>query len=237
MNDMKKRFNMRSAMLCVAVMALLAGCSSATGPMFSAWSVDRQDGKQTYRVDCHGLIEGAGTCYREAQEICHDQPVHPVEAQAPLGSTTSDGKPNTRTLIFQCGEQPQSIAAAPVAAPIAVPVPKHVTLAGDANFDFNKATLTAAAKERLGKLISDAKGMSFGKVTVTGYTDGVGSDSYNLNLSRARAQAVANYLQSHGLNADQFDIQGRGRANPVATNGTADGRSQNRRVEITLTKN
>ncbi|WP_323123738.1 OmpA family protein [Burkholderia alba] len=223
---------MRNAMLCVVV--LLAGCSTATGPTFSAWSVDRQDGKQTYRVDCHGLIEGAGTCYRKAREICHDQPVRPVEDQAPLGSTTSDGKPNTRTLIFQCGEQPQTIAVAPVVTPISVPALKQVALAGDANFDFGKATLTIAAKERLDKLISDAKDMSFGKVVVTGYTDGVGSDVYNMNLSRARAQAVANYLQSHGLNASQFDIQGRGAANPVATNGTAEGRSQNRRVEIAL---
>lgn len=225
---------MRNATLCVVATVLLAGCSSATGPMFSAWSVDRQDGKQTYRVDCHGLIEGAGTCYRKAREICHDQQVRPVEDQAPLGSTTSDGKPNTRTLIFQCGEQPQPTAASPVVAPIAVPAQKHMTLAGDANFDFNKATLTIAAKERLDKLISDAKGMSFAKVVVTGYTDGIGSDSYNLGLSRARAQTVANYLRLHGMNATRFDTQGRGSASPIATNGTVEGRSQNRRVEISL---
>ncbi|MCA8023664.1 OmpA family protein [Burkholderia metallica] len=225
---------MRNAMSCVVLMVFLAGCSSATGPTFSSWSIDRQDGKQTYRVDCHGLFEGAETCYRKAREICHDQPLRPVEDLAPLGSKTSDGKPNTRTLIFQCGEQPQPVAAAPAVAPVAVPVPKHVMLAGDANFDFNKATLTPAAKERLDKLISDAKGMNFGKVAAIGYTDGVGSDAYNLRLSRARAQAVVNYLQSHGLNAARFDIQGRGRADPVATSGTAEGRSKNRRVEITL---
>ncbi|WP_175836999.1 OmpA family protein [Burkholderia anthina] len=229
---------MRNAMLCVAAMVVLAGCSSATGPTFSAWSVDRQDGQRTYRVDCRGLIEGAATCYRKASEICHDQTVRPVEDLAPLGSTTSDGKPNTRTLIFQCGAAPQPVEAAPAAAvvpaPVVVPAPQHLTLAGDANFDFNKATLTPAAKERLDKLVADAKGMSFGAVAIDGYTDGIGSDAYNLRLSRARAQTVANYLKSQGLNAVQFDVHGHGKAGPVATNGTVEGRSQNRRVEITL---
>ncbi|WP_063906209.1 OmpA family protein [Burkholderia ubonensis] len=229
---------MRNAMLCVAAMVVLAGCSSATGPTFSAWSVDRQDGQRTYRVDCHGLIEGAATCYRKASEICHDQKVRPVEDLAPLGSTTSDGKQNTRSLIFQCGEAPQPVAAegaaAAVPAPMAVPIPQQITLAGDANFDFNKTTLTPAAKERLDKLVADAKGMSFGTIAIDGYTDGVGSDAYNLRLSRARAQTVANYLKSHGLNAAQFDVRGHGKAGPVATNETVKGRSQNRRVEITL---
>ncbi len=230
---------MRSAMLCVAAMITLAGCSSATGPNFSAWSVDRQDGQRTYRVDCHGLIEGAGTCYRKARDICHDQAVRPIEDQAPLGSTTSDGKPNTRTLIFQCGEPPpQSSTVTPAAVPVPVvaPTPRHVTLAGDANFDFNRATLTPAAKERLDKLASDAKDMKFGSVAIDGYTDGVGSDAYNVRLSRARAQAVADYLKSRGLNAARFDVQGHGKTHPVSTNGTAEGRAQNRRVEIALSQ-
>ncbi|MFW2275966.1 OmpA family protein [Burkholderia orbicola] len=228
---------MRNAMLYAVALTVLTGCSSATGPTFSAWSVDRQDGKQTYRVDCHGLIEGAQTCYRRASKICRDQPVRPVEDVAPLGSTTSDGKPNTRTLIFQCGApapKPPEAVPPTVPAPIVTPIPKHVTLTGDANFDFDKATLTPVAKERLDKLISDAKGVTFSSVAVNGYTDDVGSERYNLSLSRMRAQTVANYLQSHGLNAKRFDVQGYGKANPVAKNETAAGRSRNRRVEITL---
>lgn len=225
---------MRNAMLCLAAAVTLAGCSAATGPTFSAWSIDRQDGQRTYRVDCYGLIEGAGTCYRKAREICHDQEVRPLEDLAPLDSTTSDGKPNTRTLLFQCGEP--AAAAAPVVVPTstAVPAQQHITLAADANFDFNEATLTPDTKARLDKLVADAKGMTFSAVAVSGYTDGIGPDAYNLRLSRARAQTVANYLKSHGMNAARFDVQGYGKDGPVATNETAQGRSQNRRVEIKL---
>ncbi|NIF81830.1 OmpA family protein [Paraburkholderia sp. Cy-641] len=233
---------MRNTMLCVAAMVALAGCSSASGPSFSAWSVDRQDGQQTYRVECSGLLESAETCYRKAREICHDEAVRPLEGAAPLGSTTTDGKPDFRKLIFQCGAPaPQPSTAAPAVVPAAVPVPAplptHVTLAGDANFDFNEATLTPAAKAQLDKLVANAQGMSFGTVAIDGYTDGIGSPAYNLRLSQARAWTVANYLKSHGLNAARFDVQGHGRTHPVATNATADGRAQNRRVGITLSGN
>lgn len=232
---------MYKAMFCIATLAALAGCSSSSGPTFSAWSVYRQDGQKSYRVSCYGLLEGAGTCYRKARDICRDEPVRPIQDDAPLGSTTSDGKPNTRLLTFQCGESAATptIASTPVpaSAPIAAPAPRHVTLSGDANFEFNQATLAPAATERLDRLVSDAKGMTFSTIGVDGYTDSVGSNAYNLRLSEQRAQAVARYLQTRGLSAKQFDVHGYGKADPVATNSTAAGRAQNRRVEIVLPQN
>ncbi|MGH8232450.1 MAG: OmpA family protein, partial [Steroidobacteraceae bacterium] len=65
-----------------------------------------------------------------------------------------------------------------------------------------------------------------------GHTDSRGSDSYNDALSQRRAEAVAQALESRGVDSSRIDAVGRGKALPVATNDTAAGRQQNRRVEL-----
>ncbi|HEX7338591.1 MAG TPA: OmpA family protein [Rhodanobacteraceae bacterium] len=71
------------------------------------------------------------------------------------------------------------------------------------------------------------------KVAIDGYTDSVGTDAYNQKLSQRRAQIVYNYLTSHGIDASRLEgPTGFGEADPIATNKTADGRAQNRRVEM-----
>jgi OmpA-OmpF porin, OOP family len=71
---------------------------------------------------------------------------------------------------------------------------------------------------------------------IEGHTDSIGSESFNLGLSQRRAEAVASYLQSQGVDvAGRFEIRGYGEANPVATNDTAAGRAQNRRVVVRRT--
>lgn len=72
------------------------------------------------------------------------------------------------------------------------------------------------------------------KVQVIGYTDNTGSAAYNDKLSKQRAQAVANYLKLRGVSAARLMVYGYGENNPIASNATAAGREQNRRVEITL---
>ena len=69
---------------------------------------------------------------------------------------------------------------------------------------------------------------------IDGYTDAVGSDASNLTLSRNRAQAVATALTTMDIAAGRFHSEGHGKADPVASNDTADGRQLNRRVEVTL---
>ena len=72
------------------------------------------------------------------------------------------------------------------------------------------------------------------KLGVYGHTDNSGSDDVNAPLSEKRASAVKDYLLSKGLAADRIETKGYGSSRPVADNGTADGRSHNRRVEIML---
>jgi outer membrane protein OmpA-like peptidoglycan-associated protein len=70
---------------------------------------------------------------------------------------------------------------------------------------------------------------------IVGHTDSVGSDAYNMRLSQRRAESVATYLVQQGVPRQNIKTDWRGKREPIASNATAAGRAQNRRVEITLT--
>ncbi|APA00012.1 MULTISPECIES: OmpA family protein [Flavobacterium] len=104
-------------------------------------------------------------------------------------------------------------------------------------FDTNKSTLTAAAKANLDKLVTVFNEYPDTDITIFGYTDSTGPADYNLKLSGERATSVKNYLASKGILASRFTIQGMGIADPIADNGTVEGRAQNRRVEFAIVAN
>jgi outer membrane protein OmpA-like peptidoglycan-associated protein len=114
----------------------------------------------------------------------------------------------------------------------------HLTLGENAvRFDNNKSTLTAGAKANLDRLLPVFNQYPDTNIQVYGYTDNVGSAEYNLNLSNQRAASVKAYLVGKGLSAARFTTSGLGIADPIATNDTPEGRSQNRRVEFAITAN
>ncbi|MCO5976656.1 OmpA family protein [Ideonella sp. NS12-5] len=126
-------------------------------------------------------------------------------------------------------------APAPAPAPAAVPAAptsEKVTYAADAFFDFDKATLKPAAKEKLDDLVSKTSGMNLEVIIAVGHTDSVGSDAYNQKLSVKRADSVKAYLVSKGIEKTRVYTEGKGEKQPVASNKTAEGRAKNRRVEI-----
>ncbi|RKS03677.1 OmpA family protein [Flavobacterium sp. 102] len=104
-------------------------------------------------------------------------------------------------------------------------------------FDTNKSTLTAAAKANLDKLVPVFNQYPDTNIQIYGYTDITGSPEYNLNLSEQRAASVRTYLAGKGLSSARFTTTGLGIADPIASNDTAEGRSQNRRVEFAITAN
>jgi outer membrane protein OmpA-like peptidoglycan-associated protein len=104
-------------------------------------------------------------------------------------------------------------------------------------FDTNKSTLTTTAKANLDKLVPVFKSYADTDIVIYGYTDSTGSAEYNLNLSQQRANSVEKYLESKGINMSRFKMLGMGIADPIATNDTPEGRSQNRRVEFAITAN
>ena len=99
-------------------------------------------------------------------------------------------------------------------------------------FDKNKSTLTANAKANLDKLVPVFKEYSKTDIKIFGYTDSSGKPEYNLILSEQRAEAVKIYLGTKGILSGRFNTSGLGIADPIATNDTPEGRSQNRRVEF-----
>jgi len=115
---------------------------------------------------------------------------------------------------------------------------RRLSVVGDALFDFDAARLRADAEETLA-----AAGPEIGKLggkptRIEGHTDAVGSDSYNMSLSEARAAAVRDWLAAHDVVPPATPIKGYGKTMPIAPNVTGDGkddpigRQKNRRVEV-----
>jgi outer membrane protein OmpA-like peptidoglycan-associated protein len=101
-------------------------------------------------------------------------------------------------------------------------------------FDFDKAVLKPAAQQQLVDVVRDMRENPQLRAEIVGHTDSIGTDQYNLGLSRRRAEAVRNYLVAQGIAAAQIQTDWKGESQPIAPNNTAQGRAQNRRVEITL---
>ena len=104
----------------------------------------------------------------------------------------------------------------------------------DVLFDFNKYTLKPGAREKMAKVAGILLAYPGLKVKLEGHTDSVGSEEYNMKLSQNRADAVREYLQAQGVPAANLTAAGYGEDQPVATNSTAAGRQQNRRVEMVV---
>lgn len=98
-------------------------------------------------------------------------------------------------------------------------------------FDFNKATLKPESESVLKKAVALLSKKGFG-VEVQGHTDSVGGDDSNVKLSGARAATVKTWLSGHGVEAARLTSKGYGKTQPIADNGTDEGRAKNRRVEL-----
>ena len=104
----------------------------------------------------------------------------------------------------------------------------------DVLFDTAKFTLRPAAREKLARVAGILAGHPGLQLQVEGYTDSVGSDEYNQQLSENRATSVRDYLTGAGIATTSVTAKGFGKTLPVASNSTSAGRQQNRRVELVV---
>jgi OOP family OmpA-OmpF porin len=180
-------------------------------------------GKATpgYVGDTNGMVvtDSSGNCVRTsswtpalATEAC-DAGLAPKKAAAPA---------------------PAKAEPAPAPRPAPQPVAEKVSLTAGALFDVNKADLKPAGKSELDALAAKLQGAQVEQISITGHTDSSGASEYNRQLSERRADAVKAYLVSKGLDGSRIDTRGAGDTQPVASNNTAAGRAQNRRVEIDI---
>ncbi len=103
-------------------------------------------------------------------------------------------------------------------------------------FDLNKATIRSESTEALEAIHEIMHEFPNTVFHIEGHTDSTGSDEYNLNLSKERAASVKDWLIKNGIPENRLTSEGYGETRPIATNNTAEGRQQNRRVEISLDK-
>lgn len=104
-------------------------------------------------------------------------------------------------------------------------------------FATNKSELSPSARTALTKFATSLKNSPDTDITIYGHTDNTGSRAVNEKLSKERADAVANFLVGNGINRSRITTEGLAYDQPVADNSTAEGRAQNRRVEVYITAN
>ncbi len=104
-------------------------------------------------------------------------------------------------------------------------------------FPTNGSTLSQASKNELSTFATKMADMAETDITIFGHTDNTGSDAVNEKLSNKRAESVATYLKNCGIAASRMTTEGKSYSMPVADNATAEGRAQNRRVEIYISAN
>ncbi|MFI5344796.1 MAG: OmpA family protein [Elusimicrobiota bacterium] len=103
------------------------------------------------------------------------------------------------------------------------------------NFEFDKDEIMAESYPTLDRIVEVMESSPRLKLMIQAHTDDVGSDEYNLELSKRRAKAVDDYLSRRGVPPPSMRYRGYGSSKPVADNGTEEGRAKNRRVEFYVT--
>ena len=109
-----------------------------------------------------------------------------------------------------------------------------LVMPGNITFAFDSASLNPSFRPTLDKLAATMNEYNQNTVTIAGHTDSVGNPSYNMNLSRDRANSVRNYLVSRGVASNRINVLAYGQTRPIADNNSDYGRQQNRRVELTV---
>jgi outer membrane protein OmpA-like peptidoglycan-associated protein len=112
-----------------------------------------------------------------------------------------------------------------------------ITFSSGILFDVDKAELKDYSRAELSELATILNKYDDTNILLVGHTDSTGSDEYNLELSRRRAQSVAGYLMTQNVNSGRFAVEGYGKTDPIASNDTPEGRALNRRVEVAIWAN
>ena len=190
--------------------------SIAAGMLFASSAIAYEGGmaNESYVGDSEGknVMDSSGDCVR-----------------------TSSWKAEDMTV--ECGAEPVVVEEEVISAPPPpVVVYEKTTMSTAALFDFDSDVLKEEGKVALHELGDEikAKGAKVVDIDIIGHTDSTGPAEYNMGLSMRRAQSVADYIISEGIDASIIDVSGEGENNPIASNDTREGRAENRRVDVNV---
>jgi len=188
-----------------------------------------------------GTVESAMLDGQEVPVTGTTKTVRPTATTTYTGQVTGVGGTQTATAtvtVVQPAPATQPSPAAPAQPLPAEAKPKIIDkMTIRINFDFDKATIRKQDEAELNKAVEFVKKYPGSKVIIEGYTDSIGTEKYNQKLSEGRAAAVKKYLLSNGVSEKtNISISGHGESKPIASNKTAAGRAENRRVEILITE-
>jgi OmpA-OmpF porin, OOP family len=210
----------RKNAIAVLLVVTLAGCTAMRQDKYCKWAFP------VWGAALGGVGGGLGTAKsgdgdRSSGEI----------AGGAVGGTIVGGLLGWLVGHYVCEEPPAPAPPPPAPAPPPAARRKIESLTGP-SFDFNKATLTTEGRAHVDHAISIMKENAAMAVVVEGHTDSIGSDAYNMKLSQRRADTVRDYMVGHGISGSRIKTEAFGKTKPVASNKTAAGRAENRRVDI-----
>ena len=169
------------------------------------------------------MADAVGMFYWAAHEL--SEGLHDSETAELIARTEERAREAEREAKEKC--QPK-----PVAKPAPKPKVVEIISLKGVNFQHDSAELTPASIATLDEAVATLERRAEISVEVAAHTDSQGSDAYNMGLSQRRAASVLDYLTAHGIDAGRLASRGYGESEPIADNATAEGRAENRRVEL-----
>lgn len=257
---MRMTHGFRSFVLLV-ICLLVTGCASAPNPALQALQSEYQQARNEQDIQTHAAeeLERAEVKLREAQaaweggdkrETEHDIYVakqHIAAAHEAAAAKTAEARleelRQRRESMLKEARSQEALAAKQQVRELESQLQELqtkqterglVVTLGDVLFASGKADLKSGAERNLDQLARALKDHPERNVLIEGYTDSVGSASYNQQLSERRAQAVETFLVRQGISRSRLSTRGYGERFPVASNDEAAGRQQNRRVELII---
>lgn len=213
------------------IIATVAPLAVAMGMIMGSTAVMAKNPK-SYAQDAEKsvVMDAYGECWKtqgteRLEEACGD--VLPVEEVVAVdGDDDNDGVPNSRD---KC---PNTRPGATVDADGCEIIDNLTIDLVEDEFDFDSDVLKPGMEAALTELANQIKASAGHEtLSIVGHTDSVGAEAYNQGLSERRAQSAATFLEAQGI--DSITTSGMGETQPIADNGSKEGRAQNRRVEVT----
>jgi outer membrane protein OmpA-like peptidoglycan-associated protein len=195
---------------------------------------DTPKGDKVDEKGCSLPKDADGDGVTDDADTCAETPAGEQVDEKGCGPSQRDGDGDgVKDAADRCPSTPSGVEVDAEGCQILFQPTKKTLILEGVNFETGKSTLTPESEAILNGVAESLVANDTIRVQVTGHTDNTGSLAVNRRLSRARADAVRNYLISKGVAEDRLTARGFGPDQPIASNRTAEGRAQNRRVELT----